>query len=111
MPKTKKQKIDYFNNSCIDNNSNFEISYTNQFLKAVKKHFKTKNDLFLLCDVILQLSKDGDLKQKKYKAHNLQGNFKNYREAHIKPDMLIVWNRIKNNITLVLLGTHTELFD
>lgn len=111
MPKNKNEKKEYFKINCIDNNSKFEITYTNSFLKGVKKHFKNRNDLHLLCQIIIILSKDGDIVAKKYKAHNLKGNLKSFREAHIKPDILLIWKVSNNMIVLTAIGTHNELFN
>ncbi|EMH19515.1 type II toxin-antitoxin system YafQ family toxin, partial [Helicobacter pylori] len=46
----------------------------------------------------------------KFKDHALSGTYKGCRECHIKPDVLLVY-RVKNNVlTLVRLGSHSELF-
>ncbi len=46
------------------------------------------------------------------KAHKLRGNYKNNWECHIKTDLLIIWIQIEapNEITLVRLGSHSDLF-
>lgn len=108
---SKKKQIQEFEQNCLSSESSCNIFYTNSFLKSVKKHIKTQTNKKLLCDVIEQLSKDGDLVSKKYKAHNLIGDFIGYREAHIKHDLLIIWKKSDSTITLTLLGTHSELFD
>nr|WP_269799894.1 type II toxin-antitoxin system YafQ family toxin [Helicobacter pylori] len=47
---------------------------------------------------------------KRFKDHSLVGEYKGCRECHIKPDVLLVY-RIQNNVlTLVRLGSHSELF-
>ncbi len=47
---------------------------------------------------------------KRFKDHSLSGIYKGYRECHIKPDVLLVY-RVKGNVlTLVRLGSHSELF-
>ncbi|WQV30701.1 type II toxin-antitoxin system YafQ family toxin [Helicobacter pylori] len=46
----------------------------------------------------------------KFKDHALVGEYKGCRECHIKPDVLLVY-RVKDNVlTLVRLGSHSELF-
>ncbi|MBK0384041.1 type II toxin-antitoxin system YafQ family toxin [Pedobacter sp. SD-b] len=49
---------------------------------------------------------------KRFKAHKLSGNYKDNWEAHIKPDLLIIWLEIKDNneINLIRTGSHSELF-
>jgi mRNA interferase YafQ len=50
--------------------------------------------------------------EKKHLPHKLTGNYKGNWEAHIKPDLLIIWFEIteENEIILLRLGTHADLF-
>ena len=43
--------------------------------------------------------------------HALDGNWKGYRECHVKPDLLLIY-RVEDQDTLYLarLGSHSELF-
>ena len=56
----------------------------------------------LLCDVKLE---------DKYKDHQLKGNMKDFRECHIKPDLLLVYMIEDNVLKLVDIGSHSELFN
>ncbi|MFI3272393.1 MAG: type II toxin-antitoxin system YafQ family toxin [Pseudomonadota bacterium] len=41
----------------------------------------------------------------------LTGNWKQYRECHIKPDLLLIYNVAhENSLRLARLGSHAELF-
>jgi mRNA interferase YafQ len=43
--------------------------------------------------------------------HALVGNWKDYRECHIKPDLLLIYNTEEPDILrLARLGSHSELF-
>jgi len=62
---------------------------------------------------LLLLEKDGAAGiDKKYHPHKLSGNYKDNWEAHIKPDVLIIWFEItnENEIILVRAGSHSDLF-
>lgn len=50
--------------------------------------------------------------ESKYKDHPLKGNFKKYRECHIRYDLLLVYEFIDKELILVLLdiGSHSEIF-
>ncbi len=54
----------------------------------------------------------GDKLDKKYRDHQLSGNFAGYRECHIKSDLLLVYEIYDNDLILLLvnLGSHSELF-
>lgn len=48
----------------------------------------------------------------KYKDHELKGEYKGFRECHIKNDWLLIYYINDNELTLYLTrtGTHTDLF-
>ena len=47
-----------------------------------------------------------------YKDHNLNGEFSEYRECHIKGDLLLIYKIEKENLILILvdIGSHSQLF-
>ena len=48
----------------------------------------------------------------KYKDHTLSGNYRNYRECHIKPDLLLIYKIERAELVLyaVHIGSHSDLF-
>ncbi|ASM37187.1 MAG: type II toxin-antitoxin system YafQ family toxin [Campylobacter sputorum] len=54
----------------------------------------------------------GEKLEAKYKDHLLSGNFKNYRECHIKPDLLLIY-KIDDKVSIlscIRVGSHSNLF-
>ncbi len=46
-----------------------------------------------------------------YYPHMLKGNYAGYMECHIEGDFLLIWlDRETDQIDLVRLGSHSELF-
>jgi mRNA interferase YafQ len=92
----------------------FTLIPTNQFnkdIKALKKR-SVKNAGFII-DFLIELEKAGVIGvDKKHRPHKLSGNYKDNWEAHIKPDLLIIWFEItdKNEIILLRAGSHSDLF-
>ncbi|MGL2838116.1 type II toxin-antitoxin system YafQ family toxin [Helicobacter pylori] len=79
------------------------------FKKDFKKLVKNGFDDSVLNEVILTLRKKEPL-DPQFQDHALKGKWKPFRECHIKPDVLLVY-RVKGNVlTLVRLGSHSELF-
>ncbi|CAK7192693.1 mRNA interferase toxin YafQ [Commensalibacter sp. Nvir] len=79
------------------------------FKKDIKRLKKRGKDLSKLHNILTFLVKKEPL-PKQYKEHFLIGNWKDYQEAHIEPDWLIIY-KIKDNILyLVRTGTHSDLF-
>jgi mRNA interferase YafQ len=60
-------------------------------------------------DVLFKLLNDIEL-ETKYKDHQLKGNMKEFRECHIKPDLLLVYGIIDDALELVNIGSHSEVF-
>jgi len=48
---------------------------------------------------------------KKYKDHSLIGDYADFMECHIKPDLLLIYRFEESILKLVDIGTHSELFD
>lgn len=46
----------------------------------------------------------------KHRDHALTGNWVGFRECHIKPDLLLIYEKSGRSIQLVRLGSHAELF-
>ena len=68
----------------------YEVKFTAQFKKDLKKAKKQHKDLEHLYDVIEQLA-DGKILDEKYRDHELIGEYKGTRECHIGPDWLLVY--------------------
>ncbi len=92
----------------------FILKPTNQFKKDAKKVIKrASKNLGLIEDFLEKLQDKGASGiEKKYRPHKLTGNYKGNWEAHINPDLLIIWFEIteENEIVLLRLGTHSDLF-
>ncbi len=64
----------------------------------------------LLKQTIIKLANDEKLEDK-YNDHSLIGNYKDFRECHIKPDLLLIYQKKKDILllTCIDLGSHSEL--
>jgi len=87
----------------------YSIFRTSSFKKQYKKLAISDRDL--VKEVIILLVQNSKLDEK-YKDHKLTGNFKDLRECHIKPDLLLIY-KINDDIlelALVQVGNHNSLF-
>lgn len=87
----------------------YEIFRTASFKKGFKKLSAKQQEEALL---IIEKLANAEVLEPKYKDHQLIGNYKNCRECHIRPDLLLIY-RIKEDIlelALVEVGSHAELF-
>lgn len=89
----------------------YTVKVTTQFKKDYKLALKRHLNVKLLEDVIAVLAM-GEALPKKYKDHDLSGDWIGHRECHIQPDWLLVY-RIEDNVLVLTLsrtGTHSDLF-
>ena len=88
----------------------YVIKVTSQFkqdLKTVKKRGYRKE---LLEDVV-QLLAEGAALPPQYRDHDLSGSWKGFRECHITPDWLLVYQIFEETLILSLTrtGSHSDL--
>ncbi|WQZ84151.1 YafQ family addiction module toxin [Helicobacter pylori] len=75
------------------------IETSKKFDKDLKILVKNGFDLKLLYKVVGNLSTEQPL-EPKYKDHPLKGGLKDFRECHLKPDLLLVYQIKKQENTL-----------
>lgn len=88
------------------------IKYTSRFKRDYKREkkgqYKTVLDHDLL-SIIKQLASDTPLAYR-HRDHALTGNWQDYRDCHIKPDLVLIYRKPDANaLELVRLGSHSEL--
>lgn len=77
---------------------------------AFKRDFKKYGDLDVNLIEVLYLLLNDEVLPPKYKDHDLIGNYKGFRECHIKPDLLLIYKKTDDYLQLARLGSHSELF-
>ncbi|MDE7288730.1 MAG: type II toxin-antitoxin system YafQ family toxin [Oscillospiraceae bacterium] len=89
----------------------YSLFITSSFKKDYKKIVKRGYDTALLNDTVELLLK-GEKLPEKYKDHALSGNWQGYRECHVAPDWLLIYEIINDRLILSLTGTgtHSDLF-
>ena len=88
-----------------------KIVLSNRFKKDLKLAVKRGYKIELLENVVDRLSA-GEVLDAKHKDHPLVGNYHGFRECHITPDWLLIY-QIDNGELILLLsrtGTHSDLF-
>ena len=54
---------------------------------------------------------NGETIPAEFDPHPLTGNYKNHMECHIESDFLLIWfDKNADEVKLVRLGSHSELF-
>ena len=88
------------------------IEWTSQFKRDFKREGKGQYRTVLdelLFSIIERLANDQTL-EARYRDHILSGEWKDHRDCHIKPDMVLIYQKPDTKtIRLVRLGSHSEL--
>ena len=86
------------------------LVYTTKFKKDLKRERKIDPGAEkLLRDVIAALCAGQELPLK-MKDHPLHGDWKDHRDCHLKPDLVLIYKVDETDVTLARLGSHSELF-
>ncbi len=77
--------------------------------RLMKKRDKDMSKLV----VVLDLLASGNPLPENYKDHQLSGSLKDFRECHIEPDWLLMYQIFEGELILsaTATGTHADLFN
>jgi len=88
------------------------IERTNQLKRDYKRELKGQHRATLEHDftqAVKLLVSDQPLPER-YHDHALTGEWKNFRDCHIKPDLVLIYQKPDDaHLLLVRLGSHSEL--
>ena len=91
----------------------YTVIYTRRFKRTLKRvrrapGFRAER----LKQVIAMLAADARLPAV-YKDHKLRGRLKEFRECHLAPDILLIYQKDDDALVLVLvaIGSHAHLLD
>ena len=88
------------------------IMFTNRMKRDVKRMKRRGKDLGKLTAVLDKLARQEPLPPRN-RDHALTGNLSDFRECHIEPDWLLMYQVFEDVLILsaTATGTHAELFD
>ncbi len=88
------------------------INQTGQFKRDLKREAKGLHRVVLAKEfthIVKSLALD-ELLSEKYRDHALSGDWKDHRDCHIKPDLVLIYCKPdEEQLQLVRLGSHSEL--
>lgn len=100
-----------------------EVEYTNQFKRDYKREKKGRHRATIVPDLLatMALLADDIALPAHMVDHALSGNWKDHRDCHLKPDLVLIYRKIDQAggsttdapespiLQLVRLGSHSEL--
>ena len=87
------------------------VKPSSKFKKELRKSAKQGKNIALAEEIITKLANDEPLPPK-HRDHALSGDWIGYRECHITPDWLLVYQKLDNGELLLVLSrmaSHSEL--
>ena len=89
----------------------YSIEMSTKFKKDYKLIIKRGYDKKLL-QTVIEILAEGEELPPKYRDHSLSGNYSGYRECHITPDWLLIYQTYEDHLVLALTrtGSHSDLF-
>ena len=90
----------------------YEIKTSKRYEKDVRLAVSRGLDIEKLLEVV-KLLKEGQPLPERCRDHPLKGDYKGYRECHIEPDWLLIYDKRETLriISLERTGTHVDLFE
>jgi mRNA interferase YafQ len=88
------------------------IRRTSRFKRDYKREAKGQHRMTLDKDLlaVVSLLVADTLLPEKYRDHAMTGDWKDHRDCHIKPDLLLIYRKPDDEtLELVRLGSHSEL--
>ena len=89
------------------------VTYTSSFLRSAKKLRRKHYDMRKL-ETVIQLIVSGRTQELKsqYFDHFLKGSYQGFKELHIEPDWLLIYQIDHKQLKLFLIatGSHDDLF-
>ena len=88
-----------------------KISFTKDYKRDLKR-LANQPEILLSAEIIdvMHHLLNGKNLPEKYKDHALSGNWKGFRDCHIKNDLVLIYHVNNEGLTLVRLNTHSEVF-
>jgi mRNA interferase YafQ len=84
---------------------------TSQFKRDYKRERKTDARLDESLVPVIELLLGDDPLPERLRDHPLGGNWKGYRDCHIRPDLVLIYAKSAEALTLVRIGSHSEVFE
>lgn len=89
----------------------YDVIFTPNFKRDYKLAQKRGYEIELLKEIVRKLANGEELPERN-RDHALTGVYKGCRECHIKPDWLLIYQIVDEELILFLTrtGTHSDLF-
>ncbi len=87
-----------------------DLRLRTSFKRDVKRISKRGYDLDRL-QAVIEFLRHGEVLDETYRDHPLKGEWTSFRECHIGPDWLLIYQATDDEVLLARTGSHADLFE
>ena len=87
-----------------------KIDLQSRFKRDYKREKKANPSLDALLTPVLNLLVTDAVLPDRLSDHALHGEWKGFRDCHVKPDLVLIYAKSVGVLSLARLGSHSELF-
>ena len=87
-----------------------KIDLHSKFKRDYKREKKSDKDIDAALNPILQKLVSDQALPERNKDHALTGEWKGFRDCHVKADLVLIYRKAPGVLALARLGSHSELF-
>ena len=84
---------------------------TTKFKRDYKREKRTDAQLDAVFVPVVEILLGNDPVPERLQDHALGGNRKGYRDCHVRPDLVLIYAISSETLTLVRIGSHSEVFE
>ncbi len=87
------------------------VEFTNRFKRDFRRESKGRHKDFLEAELTLVISRlcAAEPLEPRHFDHALTGNWRDFRDCHLRPDLILIYRIIEDSVQLVRLGSHSTL--
>jgi len=88
----------------------YKVKTTSRYKKDLKYIQDNRELIYEIDTIVTLLAEDDAPLPEKYKDHSLKGQYAEFRECHIRPNWLLVYQKTKKDLILLLIATGTHSY-
>lgn len=94
-------------------NNKYLLFKTKRYKKSLKKLLKSGNFDIQEVELVVKMLQEDKVLPVSFRDHQLSGVLKDFRECHIRPDLLLMYQKVDERLVLILIniGSHAKLFE
>lgn len=86
------------------------VEITGRFKRDYKREKRSDATLDTVFQAVLDMLVMDEQLPANLSDHPLSGDWKGYRDCHVKPDLVLIYRKTDEALILARIGSHSELF-